>query len=130
MDQGSQVYKIEYIPEYRNFIYKRNKYEFDYFSLIRLPYFYNKFKSLDDKKDYQLIDDEDSTDFKQEFIETFISYCEGKLIQFTEENVLALYLLSKIFEIDCLKEQTSKYMLDHPKQLLSQIILKESQTII
>lgn len=118
-----EFFQITYDQEYRYLTYKGKNFRYDFLSFSRLHFFKIYSKQFKEDQKIPLIDNEESTNFDENQIKCFISYCEGEKIQPSEANIYALYFLSEKYQITCLQNQVKEYLSRHQDQILNQILV-------
>lgn len=84
---------------------------------------------LESQKNIPLVDEQTEKEgiLTEEGIKLFIKYVQHQPIHFTKETVHTLNYLSMKYVIPSLQLQTSKYIADHQKDLLIEIITFNTQ---
>lgn len=118
------------IPDTNFLIYKNKSYpiKLDYFKYLS-SYFTDNQLKFETQKNIPLVDEkiENEDILTDEGIKSFIKYAQHQSITLTNETVHTLSYLSDKYDIPSLKSKTSKYIEDHQKELLLEILTFNSQ---
>lgn len=113
------------LPTTHSFIYKDKKYpfNFDFFKLIskKLSKMQNEFSNT---KEIGLLpkEDEPRLNISDETIQNFINFCQMMTCEIKNDNVLHLNYLSKLYEVEELKNATDNYISNHRDELRIEIL--------
>ena len=113
----------EEIPDTHFFVYRNTKYPIKIsFFKHSSKYFSDNINEIKRTQNIQLIDEE-TLDFTNDIIESFIKFAHYQQIQLTNENVTELNFLSKKYEILPLIKYTNEYINKHHNELVLKILL-------
>lgn len=125
--QKSKLVQIqEEIPCTHFFVYKRKQYpiNFDFFKFYS-QYFSNNQLDFQFKKSIPLLNEEQekSIDLSEESIQYFINFVHRQQIPLTDDNVIFINYLAKIYQVPLLINVTQDYMSSSHNNLILQLLI-------
>lgn len=125
--QQQKVIKIkDDIPKTHFFLYKNKKYPFNFdFFKYTSKYFQTNELEIKNTTLIPLIDDisEQEQNLTDETIQHFINFVHHQAIPINNDNVVHLNYLSKIYQIEELKDATTDYIKEHQREILIDILI-------
>lgn len=121
MSQPFYIINEEKIPDTHFFIYKGNKFpfNFDYFKYSSQFFFKNQ-SEFQESTTINLLDEQydDSIDLSNKTIVDFIKFCQNQRIEINHQNAIGLNYLAKIYEVSSLTKNSENYITAHSNDLI------------